>query len=380
VTRPPVRRALPAFSLALGAVLSGCGGGGSDAPTSPRPATPPVVAPPTTPAPPTPAPATPIRQVLAARLPRLSVGTAVGGTFFQGDAIGLQYRTVLAREFNVLTPENEMKFSSVQPSRGVFRYTQADSMVAFARANGMKVRGHTLAWYNQVPAWLATGTWTKDEAKAILDEHIRAVVGHFRGQLAAWDVVNEAFNDGTASFRPGFWADRIGREYVEQAFRTARATDPDVPLYYNDYNIEALGAKSDSVYAMLRDFKARGVPVDGIGMQMHLVVGQLPLTSMTQNFARFAALGLKVQITELDIRTATPATAAALQTQAQNYRDVFALCVQQPACDMIVMWGFTDRASWIPGTFAGQGDALLFDAAFQPKPAYTSVLDYLSGR
>ena len=381
--RGTLRSALGRAALALagGALLTACGGGG-EAPTTPPPATPPVTPPPTsTPPTTTPTAALPLRQVVAARHPRLSVGTAVGSLFFTSDAVGVQYRATLAREFNVLTPENEMKFSSVQPTRGAFRYTQADSMVAFARANGMKVRGHTLAWYSQLPAWVTGGTWTKEQTTALLDDHIRNVVGHFRGQLAAWDVVNEAFNDGTATFRPGFWADRIGRDYVEQAFRTARATDPDVPLYYNDYNIEAIGAKSDSVYAMLRDFRARGVPVDGVGMQMHLIVGQLPpLTSMAQNFARFAALGLKVQITELDIRTSTPASAAALQTQAQNYRDVFALCVQQPACDMIVMWGFTDRSSWIPSTFAGQGDALLFDASFQPKPAYTSVLDYLSGR
>jgi endo-1,4-beta-xylanase len=274
-----------------------------------------------------------------------------------------------------------MKFSSLQPTRGGYRHTQADSMVAFARANGMKVRGHTLAWYNQVPAWATSGSFTKDEAKALLDDHIRNVVGHFKGQLAAWDVVNEAFNDGSASLRPGVWADRIGREYIEQAFRTARATDPDVPLFYNDYSIEGLGAKSDSVYALLRDLKARGVPVDGVGMQMHLIVGQLPSSaSMRQNFDRFAALGLKIQITELDIRMPVPSTAASLQTQAQNYRDVFSLCVQTPACDMIVMWGFTDRASWVPSTFSGQGEALLFDAGFQPKPAYTAVNDLLSGR
>ncbi len=374
----PLAAARRTLLASLG-LLAACGGGG-ESPTTPPVTTPPVTPPRTTPPVTTPT-AQSLRQVVATRHPRLSVGTAVGSLFFTSDAVGQQYRSVLAREFNVLTAENEMKFSSVQPTRGVYRYTQADSMVAFARANGMKVRGHTLAWYSQLPAWLSSGSFTRDEARALLDDHIRTVVGHFKGQIAAWDVVNEAFNDGTASFRPGFWTDRIGREYVEQAFRTARATDPDVPLFYNDYNIEGIGAKSDSVYALLRDLKARGVPVDGVGMQMHLIVGQLPsLASMRQNFERFAALGLKIQITELDIRMPVPSTAASLQTQAQNYRDVFSLCVQTAACDMIVMWGFTDRASWIPSTFGGQGEALLFDAAFQPKPAYTAVHDFLSGR
>ncbi len=344
------------------------------------------MAPPATPGTPG-APATPVtnptdtmalRTLVRARGLRIGVGTAVGALFGTTDAVGASYARVLAREFDVITPENEMKFTALQPARGVFRFARADSMVAFARANGMRVRGHTLAWYNQVPSWVTSGTWTKDEAKALLDDHIRNVVGHYRGQLAAWDVVNEAVSDGAATLRPGFWADRIGREYVEQAFRTARATDPDVPLFYNDYLIEGAGAKADSVYAMLRDFKARGVPVDGVGMQMHLTVGQVPAT-MEQNFARFAALGLKIHVTELDVRVPTPSTAAVLQTQAQNYREVFGVCLRTPACEMVVTWGFTDRASWVPGSFPGQGDALLFDASFAPKPAYRAVHDLLAG-
>lgn len=311
----------------------------------------------------------------------MGVGTAAGALFNSTDAASAQYMTVLAREFNVLTPENEMKFNALQPSRGTFRFLRADSMVAFAKANNMRVRGHTLAWHSQLPSWITSGSFTAAQAQTVLNEHITTVVTHYKGQLAAWDVVNEAFNDGAAALRPGFWSDRLGRAFIEQAFRTAFAADPVTPLYYNDYNIDGLGAKSDSVYELLRDLKSRGVPVHGIGMQMHLIVGSLPSTAdMASNFARFAALGLKIQITELDIRMPTPATAAALATQAQNYRTVFNLCLQNTACDMVVMWGFTDRASWIPSTFSGQGAALLFDANFQPKPAYAAVNDILSGK
>ena len=325
--------------------------------------------------------ATPLRKLAEDRRLHIKVGTAVGALFNTSDAVGTQYMTVLAREFNELTPENDMKFGPLRPSRDVYRYARADSMMAFAKANGMRVRGHTLAWHSQLPGWLTSGTWTKTQAKELLDEHITNVVGHFKGQLAAWDVVNEAYTDGSTTLRSSFWAEHIGREYIEQAFRTARAADPDVLLFYNDYNIEATGSKADSVYSLLSDFKARGVPVDGVGMQMHLIVGALPsLSSMQQNFQRFAALGLKIHVTELDIRMPTPATSSNLQTQAQNYRDVFTLCLEIQACEMVVMWGFTDRASWVPGTFPGQGDALLFDASFQPKPAYTAVNDLLAGR
>jgi endo-1,4-beta-xylanase len=368
-----VARVARVARLGAVALLAACGGGGGD---STGPVTPPVVTPPVTPPVST---DVPLRTIIANRNLPLSVGTAVGASFGRTDAAGAQYMAVLAREFNVITAENDMKFDALRPNRATFRYARPDSRVAFARANDMKVRGHTLVWHSQLPAWVTTGTWTKEQAKALLDEHVTNVVGHYRGQLAAWDVVNESFTDG-ATFRPGFWANTIGREYVEQAFRTARAADATVPLFYNDYNIEGLGAKSDSTYELLRDLRARGVPLDGVGMQMHLVVGQLPsLASMQQNFARFAALGLKIHITELDIRMPLPATPASLQTQAQNYRDVFALCQQTPACEMIVMWGFTDRESWIPSTFPGQGDALLYDANLQPKPAYTAVRNLLAG-
>lgn len=360
-------------SACLLIALVACGGD----PASPESTNPPV-SPPATPGATT---VTPLRKIAEDRGLRFGVGTAVGSLFNSTDAASAQYMTVLAREFNVLTPENEMKFNALQPARGTFRYNRADSMVAFAKANNMKVRGHALAWHSQLPSWISSGTFSAAEATVLLNDHITNVVTHYKGQLAAWDVVNEAFNDGTASLRPGFWSDRLGRGYIEQAFRSAFAADPATPLYYNDYNIEGLNAKSDSVYELLRDLRARGVPVHGVGMQMHLIVGALPSASdMAANFARFAALELKIQITELDIRTTTPATTSALETQAQNYRTIFNLCAQSAACDMVVMWGFTDRASWIPSTFPGQGAALLYDANFVAKPAYTAVNDFLAGR
>jgi endo-1,4-beta-xylanase len=352
--------------LAALVAVGACSGGDSKSPAEPIPVNP--------------LDTMALRTLVASRHLPIGIGSAVGSMFGRSDAVGMQYMNILAREFDVLTPENDMKFSVVQPARGTFVFARADSMVAFAQAHGMRVRGHTLAWYNQLPGWLTNGTWTNAEATALLDDHIQHVVGHYRGQLAAWDVVNEAFNDGQATLRQNFWATHIGRGYIEQAFRTARATDPDVPLFYNDYNIESPGPKADSVYNMLSDFRARGVPVDGIGMQMHLVAGTLPLTGMQQTFARFAALGLKIQITELDIRVPVPSNATSLATQAQNYRDVFQLCLQTAACDMVVMWGFTDASSWVPSTFPGQGDALLFDSSFGKKPAYQAVHDLLAGK
>jgi endo-1,4-beta-xylanase len=354
-------------------LLAGLAACGSDSPPT-SPVTVPITPPP-------PTTYTPLRTLAQSRTPRVGIGAAAGALFNTTDAVGTQYMKVLAQEFDVLTPENEMKFSSLRPSRAEFRYARADSMVSFAKANGMRVRGHTLAWHSQLSSWLTGGSWTPAEARTLLDEHITGVATHYKGQLAAWDVVNEAFTDSPVTLRSGFWSDRIGRGYIEQAFRTAFAADPATPLYYNDYNIEPVNAKSDSVYALLADLRQRGVPVHGVGMQMHLIAGSLPsLSSMADNFARFAALGLKIQITELDIRLPVPATSQSLATQAQNYRDVYALCLQQPACDMVVTWGVTDRSSWVPGTFAGFGDALLFDTGLQPKLAYIAVNNLLAGK
>ena len=346
-------------------VLTACGGG--DGPTGNQQVTNPLDT-------------ASLRTAVRLRSLQVGVGTAVGQYFNRTDANGTKYMQMLAREFDVLTPENDMKFGPLRPSRDVFRFTRADSMVQFAQANGMKVRGHALVWHQQNPAWLTGGSWTKAQAVALLDEHITTVVGHYRGKLAAWDVVNEAVADN-GTMRSTFWSQAIGPEYIEQAFRTADAADAGVLLFYNDYGIEWPGAKQDAAYALLADLKARGVPVDGVGFQMHMEVGVMPSKeSLKQTFARFAALGLEIHLTELDVRMTVPSTATSRQTQAQNYRDIYAACLETPACKMIVTWGFTDLDSWVPGTFAGKGEALLFDAAFQPKPAYTSVRNLLAGR
>jgi len=303
------------------------------------------------------------------------IGSAVDRGFGYSGSDGVTFKTTLAREFNMLTPENDMKHERIHPGRDVYRFEPADSLVTFADANGMKVRGHTLIWHQQLAAWLTSGSWTTDETMALLVDHVTKVVSHYRGRVIEWDVVNEALGDN-GSLRPSFWFDRIGRDYVELAFRTARAADSTVALFYNDYNIEGISPKSDSLYALVRDFQARGVPISGIGLESHFQLGAVPST-LGANIARFAALGLKVHITELDVRMTTPATAAQLQTQAQNYRDVVATCLQYPACDVVVMWGFTDKESWVPSAFPGWGAALILDATYQAKPAYTALHDLL---
>ena len=295
-----------------------------------------------------------------------------------------EYATVLAREFNQVEPENLMKFGLIHPGPTTYSFGPADSIVAFAQAHAMAVRGHTLVWHNQRPKWLTGGTFTPEQLFSILQEHIKTVVGHYAGKVYAWDVVNEAFEtDG--SLRKTMWSNSpgIGLEgagYIEQALKWAHAADPKALLFYNDYNAETVNAKSDAIFKMAQDFKSRGVPLDGIGWQMH--IGTKPqIAGMETNMKRITDLGLQVQITELDVKVSVDssgaATPAGLELQAKVYHDIVALCVKNPHCTAIQTWGFTDRYSWIPHTSKGNGAALEFDVNYQPKPAYNAILEAL---
>jgi endo-1,4-beta-xylanase len=306
----------------------------------------------------------------------LRIGAAVEPGFLAEAA----YRSTVSREFNTLTPENVMKFDHIHPAPESFDFCDSDALVSFAAANHMQVRGHTLVWHQQLPEWLSRGEFSRVELIAILRNHIQTVVGRYRGQVWAWDVVNEAF-ESDGSLRDSLWLRGIGPEYIEMAFRWAHEADPDALLFYNDYAAEGMGAKSDAVYAMLSRLRGQGVPVDGAGLQMHLEAGKASATGITRNMQRLAALGLEIHVTEMDVRVALPATAAKLQAQADTYREVIGACVSVSACRSITFWGVSDSHSWIAasGSFEGYGSALLLDEAYGAKPAYQGVREALGG-
>jgi len=299
------------------------------------------------------------------------VGAAVAAAPLRSEQ---PYQDTLRREFNILVAENVFKWDSIHPGRDTYNFADADALVAFAEANGMRVRGHTLVWHNQLPGWLTNGNFTRDEVINLLRDHINTVMGRYKGRVLAWDVVNEAIDDATGGLRAAsFWYQKIGPDYIPLAFEFAHEADPAAKLYYNDYGAEDMGRKADAVYALLRDMKAAGVPVDGVGWQMHLVNGFHVTDANRQNAERLQALGLELMITELDVRMRVPSSAADSQAQAESYRDVADFCLRQPGCKALVMWGFTDKYSWVPGVFQGMGDALIFDASYRPKPAYQSL-------
>lgn len=308
------------------------------------------------------------------------IGAAAASPFLRE----ADYSAVLGAEFSQLQAENEMKFGLIHPRPDTdpnpYEFNAADALVEFARSHNMLVRGHTLVWHNQVPKWVTQGNYTAPQLAEILHHHIQTVMTHYAAKVYAWDVVNEAFNEN-GTMRSTIWYDKpgigagTGTKYIEQVLRWAHDADPKAKLFYNDYDAEELNKKSDAIYAMAKEFKARGVPLDGVGFQAHITLGfddPAKVESFNNNLERFAKLGLELQITELDVRL-PDSSAESLSAQAKLYGEITSLCVQQPACKLIQTWGFTDKHSWIPQFYKGMGWALLWDADYHKKPAYESV-------
>jgi endo-1,4-beta-xylanase len=279
----------------------------------------------------------------------------------------------------MITPGNGMKWYATEPEQGVFDWTKGDEIVNLAHRNHQRVRAHTLVWHSQLPGWLTSRDWTPDALRAVLKQHITAEVRHYRGKVYSWDVVNEAFNeDGT--YRETIWYKTLGPGYIADALRWAHQADPHAKLYLNDYNIEATGPKSDAYYRLAEDLKAQGVPLDGIGFQTHLALQYGYPATLEDNLRRFSRLGLDTALTEVDVRMQLPATDEKLAEQATWYGDLTKACLAVRRCVGITVWDYTDKYSWIPAVFPGEGAALPWDEQLRPKPAYFALRDALGGK
>ncbi|MFI6160323.1 MULTISPECIES: endo-1,4-beta-xylanase [Micromonospora] len=283
-------------------------------------------------------------------------GTAIAG----GRLNDSTYSTIAAREFNMITAENEMKPDATEPNQGQFNFSAGDQIYNWATQRGLKVRGHTLAWHAQQPGWMQR--LSGSALRTAMINHINGVMAHYKGKLAAWDVVNEAFNEDGS--RRSSNLQGTGNDWIEVAFRTARAADPSVKLCYNDYNIENWSyGKTQGVYRMIQDFKSRGVPIDCVGLQTHFTGGSSLPSNFQTTLSSFAALGVDVALTEVDVTNASTTQYAGL-TQA---------CLNVPRCIGITVWGVRDSDSWRSGE-----NPLLFDGGGNKKAAYTSVLNALN--
>jgi endo-1,4-beta-xylanase len=350
----------------------------------------------------------------AAQASGMLIGTAVRPAQLSETA----YASTLAREFNMLEPEDVLKWEVVHPERESFDFSQGDQIVDFAARHGMKVRGHTLVWHQQNPKWLTDGRYTSGELAQILEKHIKTVVGHYRGKIFAWDVVNEAFDEvRPGKLRSTIWRDQPGiglagnevassheprassaparselearsskqsYSYIERCFRWAHEADPQALLFYNEAGAEVINPKSDAIYAMVGDFRQRGVPIDGVGFQMHIENLRADVASISANIKRFTALGVQAHITEMDVALPVDASgsprAEDLQKQADIYREIATACLSHRGCTAIQTWGFTDKYSWIGWhSKHTQGAALPFDRNYEAKPAYVALRDALAG-
>jgi GH35 family endo-1,4-beta-xylanase len=288
-------------------------------------------------------------------------GRYYGAAISAGKLNEAAYTAIASRELNAVTPENEMKIDATEPNQNQFSFANGDRVLNWALQNGKRIRGHTLAWHSQQPGWMQS--LSGSALRNAMINHINSVLAHYRGQMIYWDVVNEAFADGSGGGRRDSNLQRTGNDWIEVAFRTARAADPATKLCYNDYNIEDWNAaKTQGVFQMVRDFKSRGVPIDCVGFQGHFGSGGMPGTFPT-TLANFAGLGVDVAITELDIAGA-PANA---------YANVTTACMNVARCVGITVWGVRDSDSWRTGE-----NPLLFDGGGNKKAAYNSVLAVLN--
>jgi len=323
------------------------------------------------------------------------VGLRVGSAIIPFDLNNAPYAQIAAQQFSVVTPGNEMKWQVVEPTQGVLNFTGGDNLVAFAQANGDLVRGHTLLWHNQLPTWLTTGvangTISNDELRQLLHQHIIDEVTHFKGKIWQWDVANEFFSntfDSTPPLPDGinsgdFWVSHLGEGVISDAFRWAHQADPRAILVYNDFNIageDGTNLKSNNVFNWLKTELAAGVPIQGVGDQGHLDTQFGFPTQMAADLARFASLGLKVAVTEADVRTfvnnstaQVPTDKLAVFAQADMYDGMLKACLSVRACISFTVWGFGAADSWVPGVFTGEGAATIYDVNLNATPSFTTL-------
>jgi GH35 family endo-1,4-beta-xylanase len=335
---------------------------------------------------------------LAAQRAVPSLKDACKGVFLIGAAFDFRTPTefttaeldFIRSQFNAITPENSMKPGPVHPQEEVWNWTQADALVDFGQASGIRTFGHTLVWHSQTNPWFFQDA-TREVLLARLRTHIHTLVGRYTGKMSGWDVVNEAINDGEAgtgeNLRQSPWLKIVGADYLTQAFRFAREADPEVPLLYNDYSIES-GAKHRSSLLLLRRLIADGAPITGVGIQGHWSLPALTAQKyeeIERAIENYRALKLRISITELDVTVtgaaggqlgrgqaaAEPPSAELLAAQADAYAKLFTIFVRhRAAIDRVTFWGINDRRSWRRGRYP-----LVFDAEYQPKPALKAIVD-----
>lgn len=334
-----------------------------------------------------------VSEQQAVVLPRLH--EAFGDHFQVGAAVNpytlLTQKDLLTQHFNSITAENEMKFVSVHPKEDEYTFDEADQLVAFALENKMAVRGHTLVWHNQTPDWVfensSGGLADRKTLLSRMKSHINEVVGRYKGDIYAWDVVNEAVADsGNQILRSSKWLDIIGEDFLAKAFEYAHEADPAALLFYNDYN-ESVPEKREKIVSLIKSLKEREVPIHGVGLQAHWSLVHPTLDHIREAIERYASLGIKLHITELDVsvfghddrRTdLTQPAEEMLELQAERYGQFFHLFKEYSEhLTSVTFWGAADDYTWLDHfpVHNRKNWPFLFNERHEPKASFWKVLD-----
>jgi endo-1,4-beta-xylanase len=324
---------------------------------------------------------TPSLKALAARH-RIEVGNFAILTYQHDPA----YHSILTSQFNLALVDNTPNWyftdGGLRPSPDQYDFRGMDSVVGYAEANHMTIQSHHLVWGEEkwLPPWLKNGNYSPSQLKDLIHQHIETVASRYKGQIAEWTVVNEAMARGQHfNGLHDWWADHTGgTDYIDNAFRWARQADPNAALILNDFGNEHPGPIADATYDYIKAARARGVPIDGVGLQMHIDGSEPPSKSdVTATMRRFASLGVSVYVTEFDVNMANVhgSDADRDQKQAQIYYDMARACIESQVCKSFSILGVTDRENWYKYVMPATADPrpLPFDEDFQPKPAFFAL-------
>ena len=307
-------------------------------------------------------------------------GLAFGVSVKAGDVLTPDTVKHIKSHYNLIVPEDSMKWVNIHPKKDFWNWSDMDMMVDFAEKNNIKIKGHTFLWQDQNGPYVHSAK-TRDEAISFLTEQITGVMTRYKGRVFEYDVANEVFNED-GSMRDTLWYRLIGPDFLDIAFRTAREADPDAKLLLVDFNTEFAGsAKADAMYELVKGMKERGVPIDGVGHQLHCPAEMnFDEEALRENVRRFHALGLYTSFTEVDVRIKMPVDGDDEERQKLIFSSLMDVAITEPGAGSMVLWGITDKTSWIPRAFPGYGSAHLFDKEMKPKPAYHALMEVLLGK
>jgi len=318
-----------------------------------------------------------LRNLAAKSRRKLPIGAAIATyPLLSNDS----YRNLAGSQFNMLTPENAMKAQFIHPAPNTYTFEDADTLVNFARQNNMQVHGHALVFGEANPAWMQASPLT--QRQQIMIDHISTVVGHYKGKVAEWDVVNEPLADNdladttSPDIRQTIWYQAMGEQYIDIAFKTAKQADPNAKLYINDFGLEADGDRWDSMINLLQRLKARGVPIDGVGFQAHVYESGdfVDKSVLERHMQQLAGMGLLSRVSEADV------TGDDAQQQALQYQDLLSACIEVPTCTSFTTWGITDAlgSTTTLHTYPlDYGNDLLWDENYHPKSALSALQNLL---